>query len=72
MPAVASPCVSGGPVLPEEGGENLGVAMTLLHHLDLQTMQFLRGIKSTQKSEMVCSMEPWCPKKSPFCFWGPR
>ena len=47
----------------EEGGEIFGVAMTLLRHLGLQNMQFLRGIKSTQKSKMVCSIEPCCPKK---------
>lgn len=72
VPAVAGPCASAGPALAEEGGEILGVAATLLRHLDLQNMQFLRGIKSIQKSEMVCSVEPCCPQKSLFSCWGPK
>lgn len=64
MPNVAGPCANSGPVLEEEGGDILGDAVTLLHHLGLQNMQFFRGTKSTWKSEMVCSMEPCCPQKS--------
>lgn len=72
VPAVAGPSASAGLALAEEGGEILGVAATLLHHLDLQNVQFCRGIKSTQKSEVVCDLEPCCPQKSLFSFRGPK